>query len=136
MIDNKELHKRLQTESYRIICESISEEEIKSMNLLPEQVIPTINFFKKIQVKLFEEFCKEPLLNGETRYAYYYESYDKDANCIIKPEFENVNLLFLRCLCADAGIKISDPIPCWGRIYLFKCENGNIYEGVRKKYLI
>ena len=28
MIDNRELQERLQKESYRIICESISEEEV------------------------------------------------------------------------------------------------------------
>ena len=85
MIDNKELYEKLQAESYRIICESISEEEIKTMNLSPEQVIPTINFFKKIQVELFEKFCEEPLLNGESYYAYCYECYNKDGNYVTKP---------------------------------------------------
>ena len=54
MIDNRELHKRLQTESYRIICESISEEERKLMSLKEEEIIPTINIFRKIQIELIE----------------------------------------------------------------------------------
>ena len=135
MIDNKKLYKRLQTASYRIICKSISEEEIKSMNLSPEQVIPTINFFKKIQVELFEKFCEEPLLNGESCYEYCYKCYEKDGSYVIKPEFKNINLPFLNCLCGNSGIKVTGPIT-WGQIYRFECRNGNIYDDVIKKYLI
>ena len=57
MIKEKELQKRLQEESYKIICESISEEERTAMNLTAEQIIPTIKLFRMIQYKLFEIYC-------------------------------------------------------------------------------
>lgn len=134
MIDNKELHKRLQTESYRIICESISEEERKSMSLKEEEIIPTINIFRKIQIELIEYlWTNDACLDYEESIEYEVLDYDLPIS-----KLEGINITFLKLLCESVGIKCVE-----GSAYnpkddelRFFWKNKCLKDDVKRKYLI
>ena len=136
MIKEEKLQKKLQRESYKIICKSISEQERTAMNLTAEQIIPTINFFKEIQLNLLDDFCEDArIFNSESIFEYCSEIYDYESKTFIKKtEFKSINMSFLECLCKDVGIKILSDEK--NRFYLFKWLNGRIYDDIRRKYLV
>ena len=107
------------------------------MNLTPKQIIPTITFFQKIKIELFESFCENyALLNGDSHFEYCSEDWNyHDKSWKIKTEFKNVNLSFLKYLCEQENIETIE-FEQWKNYYRFECNNGIIYSDVKKKYLI
>jgi len=95
MINNNEL----QNEICKIVRESISEEKIKSMNLIPEEIIPTINLFKNIQRALIEMYFGNSCIYRDR--TYYYSINLKDAN------INAINIFLLQKLCENTSIEFS-----------------------------
>lgn len=134
MISNDELHQKLQAESYKIICESISEEDRSAMNLTKEQIMPTIIFFRKMQKELFHKFFQGDIYNrGIAEYEYCFEKFNfEEDKFIIEPEVINVNLSFLKSLCLSVGIEFYT----FEDRYHFETSKSNLCNDVKKKYHI
>ena len=134
MISNEELQKKIQTVTYQIINESLSDAEKTAMNLTSEQIIPTINFFNKVQTILFTRFCEDKAYLGHNvEFECYYIDWDfKTQQFFTNPEVISVNLPLLNCLCQDRGIVF---YTYEDRLH-FDCPNGQIYNNIKKKSLL
>lgn len=95
MINNNELR----DEIYKIINESISEEERNSMNLTLNQIIPTIDLFKRAQIALIEMYFDVQPRYRNSCYHYSRTLKDEDINVI--------NMFLLQKLCENATIDFS-----------------------------
>ena len=112
MIENDKLQERLQEESYKIISESITEEEIVSMQLTKEQIIPTIRFFKEIQKLIINNYlnCEHDDYFGKgwINFCFDFEEVEFVGFTESSVDFfknEKVNFSFLNALCENADIE-------------------------------
>jgi len=134
MISNDELQRKLQAESYKIICESISEEERTAMNLMPNQIIPTIIFLRNIQVALFRRFYEDKTYSrGNVEFEYCFEKWNShEKKYITEPAVKKINLSFLKYLCKDIGIEFY----IFEDRYHFELSKNSLYNDASKKYHI
>lgn len=121
MINNNELR----DEIYKIINESISEEERNSMNLTLNQIIPTIDLFKRAQRVLIEMyFDDQPRYNWNMGYYYSKKLKNSDINLI--------NISLLQKLCKNSVIEFNfnnDTIEL-----VFSWHYSDIENDIMKKY--
>lgn len=126
MKNNEELQQKIQEETYKIICESITTEECQEMNLMSEEIIPTINFFKQVQTTLVDKSTQNKLPEVE----YIYQDFDfKSYKFYIVPELLHVNRNFLSRLCHNSGIEFYT----FEDRYHFELTKTKINEDIKKK---
>lgn len=127
MINNNDLHRKIMFETFKIVYESLTEEDFQKFNLSREQVFPTINFFKKIQSHLLEHLTEDKNLYFQIPYIDYNRKTNK---FFIVPELAQVNRDFLNYLCQEAGITFY----CFEDCYHFETTKENLYTDLKKKY--
>lgn len=127
MINNNDLHQKIEKEIYKIICESITEEDYQKFNLSKEQILPTLTFFKKVKSHLLERLSENKMLEFETTYI----DYNRETEMFyIVPELAQVNRNLLNYLCQEVGITFYSFEDC----YHFETTEQNIYTDLKKKY--
>jgi len=127
MFKSDELHQKIQEETYKIICEGIDEYDRKLMQLAPNEIIPTINFFKRVQTALIDRLANNKPLEFECIYLNYDYETNKE---YVAFELLNVNKSFLSYLCRDAGIEFYS----FEDRYHFETTGNELCADIKKKY--
>lgn len=91
MINNDNLKKQV----YKIISESITDEERKYLNLKEEQIIPTINLFTNIKWQLTASYMME---------SHECEEINEEVSWNNVNDKDKISILFLGVLCVRDGI--------------------------------
>lgn len=127
MINNNDLHQRIEKETFKIICESITEEDYQKFNLSKKQILPTLTFFKNVKSRLLERLSENKTLEFEILYI----DYNRETEMFyIVPELAQVNRNLLNYLCQEVGITFYSFEDC----YHFETTEQNLYNDLKKKY--